>query len=208
MASATLVIRQDSVITQVIQLPQTTFTTRVVLSAATQAPVATSNHENTGGLTDAEIGAIVGAMLGVFILVVVIICCCCRRRLPQTITMPRTRGSYGSSYASDGWSEPPPKIRYVSPNRRPYFAPEQPRRPKRVRHARGTFEAREYVRPVPAPFPRGVPMVPTAPMEPQHVTWPPGTGQRELIPGAPKFPTYRALPIPNPRKAPKVRHFI
>ncbi|ESU12650.1 hypothetical protein FGSG_06546 [Fusarium graminearum PH-1] len=47
-----------------------------------------------------------------------------------------------------------------------------------------------WTRPVPVAIPRPVP-----------VQYPPPAAQREQVPGGPKFPTYRAIPIPNPRRA-------
>uniref|UniRef100_A0A0D2XES9 Uncharacterized protein n=1 Tax=Fusarium oxysporum (strain Fo5176) TaxID=660025 RepID=A0A0D2XES9_FUSOF len=46
-----------------------------------------------------------------------------------------------------------------------------------------------WTRPVPIPVARPVP-----------VQFPSPVVQREQIPGGPKFPTYRAIPIPNPRR--------
>ncbi|VTT61097.1 unnamed protein product [Fusarium fujikuroi] len=46
-----------------------------------------------------------------------------------------------------------------------------------------------WVRPVPIPVARPVP-----------VQFPSPVVQREQIPGGPKYPTYRAIPIPNPRR--------
>ncbi|KAF5013008.1 hypothetical protein FDECE_955 [Fusarium decemcellulare] len=164
-------IRQEAqVITQTVSLPSTTFTTHVTLGvAATDRPdpVVTSHHSNPNGLTDAQIGAIAGTVVGVFLLVLIVLCCCCRQRSrhPREVTIVterrRKRGSYGSSYASDGWSEPSP--------------------------LQG-----EWIRPIPMPTPRPMP-------QPTPVQHPAPVYQPEQIPGGPKYPTYRAIPIPNPR---------
>jgi len=37
---------------------------------------------------------------------------------------------------------------------------------------------------------------------------PPPPLPKERIPGGPKYPTYRAIPIPNPRRNPSVRHAL
>ncbi|CVK88255.1 uncharacterized protein FMAN_05020 [Fusarium mangiferae] len=149
--------RQEvQVITQTVSLPTTTYTTQVTLGVAsapaTDRPVVTSQHSGDG-LSSAQIGAIIGCIVGVFVLAFIIICCC--RRPKQ----PKKRRSYRSSYAdsSDGWSERMPN--------------------------------ENWVRPVPVPVARPVP-----------VQFPSPVVQREQIPGGPKYPTYRAIPIPNPRR--------
>ncbi|KAJ4268906.1 hypothetical protein NW762_002977 [Fusarium torreyae] len=152
-------IRQEAqVVTQTVYLPTTTYTTHVTLgvvsATATDRPVVTSQHSGDG-LSSAQIGAIVGSIVGVFILAFIVVCCCCRRpRRPV-----KRHRSYRSSYSGsdDGWSE--------------------------------AWPDENWTRPVPIPVGRPTP-----------VQFPPPVAQREQIPGGPKFPTYRAIPIPNPRR--------
>ncbi|KAK7408351.1 hypothetical protein QQX98_009499 [Neonectria punicea] len=153
-----LAIRQEvHVITQTLSWAHTTFTTHVTLGGEpTDTTQATDNHQGAGGLSDAQIGAIVGSVVGTFVLVVAILCCCCQRRpRPVRHNSRRSYASYSSSYM-EGFPEPAPP-------------------PK------------GYWRRTPQPSP---------------VQWPPPVAERvpERVPGGPKFPTYRANPIPNPRK--------
>ncbi|CAF3471040.1 hypothetical protein SNK03_007797 [Fusarium graminearum] len=155
-----MVIRQEAqVITQTVELPSTTYTTHVTLgvvsAAATDRPVAVPSQHSGDGLSGAEIGAIVGAVVGFFILSFVVVCCCCRRPRKQ-VKIRRSYRSYSGS--EDDWS-------VVMPHE-------------------------GWTRPVPVAIPRPVP-----------VQYPPPAAQREQVPGGPKFPTYRAIPIPNPRRA-------
>jgi hypothetical protein len=182
----TLAIRQDvHVITQTLSWQHTTFTTHVTLGGpatasaeaeATTRPtttaIPTEHHSGAGGLTDAQIGAIAGSIVGVFILVFVVLCCCCQRRPPPARHGDRrSYASYTSStyIVDDAPEQPPPP-----PPR--WYWPRTPRTPR----------APSVVRPSPV-----------------QSQWPPPVAER--IPGGPKFPTYRAIPIPNPRR-PNVVH--
>ncbi|RMJ18987.1 hypothetical protein BHE90_005055 [Fusarium euwallaceae] len=114
-------IRQEAqVITQTVVLPSTTYTTYVTLGVdATDRPVVTSHHSNPNGLSDKEIGIIVGTVVGVFIILMIAIRCCLRSGrvndihfVPPGRRMPHSkRCSYGSSYMEDGYSEAMGEIR-------------------------------------------------------------------------------------------------
>lgn len=196
--------RQDlHIITQTLTYPYTTFTTHVTLGtlpAQTDSPSATSSHDDNN-LTNAQIGAIVGAVVGVFLAVLFFIFCCLRRRrVVQVVSVPKSYRSSYSSYESrrGSYVEPEP---VVVPPPRPYFPQVvEPQRPyfqgglRRERHRRSRHHREgyipptgEYTRPVPDPY---APAPSYAP--------PPA----ERIPGAPKNPTYRAIPIakPNPMR--------
>ncbi|KAF5021265.1 hypothetical protein F66182_6663 [Fusarium sp. NRRL 66182] len=152
-------VRQEAqVVTQTAALPSATYTTHITLgvpsATATDRPVVTSQHSGDG-LSSAQIGAIVGAVVGTFILAFVVVCCCCRPRRPA-----KKRRGYRSGYGSDvsdGWSE-------AWPNE-------------------------NWTRPIPVPVSRPTP-----------VQYPRPVVQREQVPGGPKFPTYKAIPIANPRR--------
>jgi hypothetical protein len=155
-----MVIRQEAqVITQTVELPSTTYTTHVTLgvvsAAATDRPVVVTSQHSGDGLNGAQIGAIVGAVVGFFIVAFIVVCCCCRRPRKQV----KRRRSYRSySGSEDDWSVAMPH--------------------------------ENWTRPVPVPFSRPTP-----------VQYPPPAAHREQVPGGPKFPTYRAIPIPNPRRS-------
>ncbi|KAF4456026.1 hypothetical protein F53441_1747 [Fusarium austroafricanum] len=151
--------RQEAqVITQTVYLPTTTYTTHVTLGVvsasapATDRPVVPSQHSGDG-LSSAQIGAIIGSVVGVFIIAFILICCC---RRPKPVKKKRSH-RYSSDGWSDGWSDAMPH--------------------------------ENWTRPVPIPVARPIP-----------VQYPSPVAQREQIPGGPKFPTYRAIPIPNPRR--------
>ncbi|KAF4968398.1 hypothetical protein FSARC_4195 [Fusarium sarcochroum] len=153
-------IRQEAqVVTQTVYLPSTTYTTHVTLgvvsATATDRPVVTSQHSGDG-LSSAQIGAIVGSVVGVFILAFLVVCCCCRRPRRPVKRHRSSRSSYSGS-DGDGWSD--------------------------------AWPDENWTRPVPLPTGRPTP-----------VQFPRPVAQREQIPGGPKFPTYRAIPIPNPRR--------
>lgn len=189
------------IITQTITWPYTTFTTHVTLgtiAAQTEAPAATSSHDDNN-LTNTQIGAIVGSVLGVFLLVLLFIFCCLRRRRVKIVSVPKSyRSSYSSyesrraSYVEPVAVEPVVMVEPLPPRRPPmgYFQEGFRReRPRRSRHRREGYmqgppvPQGPYTRPVPDPY---APVPSYAP--------PPA----ERIPGAPKNPTYRALPIPKP----------
>ncbi|KAH7188184.1 uncharacterized protein B0J16DRAFT_336571 [Fusarium flagelliforme] len=152
-----MIPRQEAqVITQTVVLPSTTYTTHVTLSTDRPAVPVTSQHSGDG-LTSAEIGAIVGSVVGAFILAFIVVCCCCRRR-PRVKTVKRRRSERSYSGSEDDWS-------VVMPHE-------------------------NWTRPVPVPV-RG----------PTPVQYPRPAAVREQVPGGPKFPTYRAIPIPNPRRS-------
>lgn len=139
------------------------------------------------GLTNTQVGIIVGTIVGVFIFVAIVFYCCFQQRQRNRAMMTKNyRNSY-SSYASHDTA-------YVVEVQPPPRTPPPPqtwnrRRSSRPRSERYSFTATAaYSRPPPDPF--------SAPP-----TYPPPAVER--IPGGPKNPTYRALPIPNPRK-PKV----
>lgn len=217
----TLAIRQDvHVITQVLSWEHTTFTTHVTLGgpakttdaagATTTEPVASSSSsssttsapaqhgDSAGALTNAQIGAIVGSVVGVFVLALVVICCCCQRQPPPG----RRRGGGGGSNRHS-------RASYTSST----FIVDD-----------AAWEQQQRYHPQPQPQPQQQPTswfqwprAPRTPKTPASVArpsstyrgegeWPPPIAVAERIPGGPKFPTYRALPIPNPRRQPNVVH--
>ncbi|KAJ4329490.1 hypothetical protein N0V84_000125 [Fusarium piperis] len=228
-------IRQEAqVITQTVVLPSTTYTTYVTLGVdATDRPVVTSHHSNPNGLTDAEIGIIVGTVVGVFIILMIAIRCCLRSGrvndihfVPPGRRMPHSkRCSYGSSYMSDGYSEhmgevrpgkspqgQPPPQQWTHPMPQTYwpqpaqgywpqqapqeywnYAPPAPPPPKS--HAGKTSKKRRN-QPV---YGEGR-WVRTIPVPTTNLQFPPPVIDREQVPGGPKIPTYRAIPIANPNK--------
>jgi hypothetical protein len=105
-----------------------------------------------------------------FILAFVVVCCCCRRPRKQVKRRRSDRSSYASS--SDGWS--------------------------------GVLPNENWTRPVPVPVQVGrgpTPVQYPSPVAQRGRMREPMREQvREQIPGGPKFPTYRAIPIPNPRR--------
>lgn len=168
-------IRQEAqVIAQTVYLPTTTYTTLVTLGVAsapaTDRPVVVTSQHSGDGLTSTQIGAIAGSIVGVFILAFIVVCCCCRRPRKQVKRRRSDRSSYASS--SDGWS--------------------------------GVLPNENWTRPVPVAVPVGrgpTPMQYPSPVAQRGRMREPMREQvREQIPGGPKFPTYRAIPIPNPRR--------
>ena len=107
------------------------------------------------GLTSAQIGAIVGSILGFAALVLIVVCCVIVTRRRAAYYYHHHHHHHRSSSASSSMAGIPPPLNKPPPVR-----------------VRATMTERERVR----------------------------------IPGGPKYPTYRAIPIPNPRRHPKVRH--
>ena len=198
------------VITQTITLPSTTFTTHVTLgtiAAETDSPQAPGSHDDNH-LTNAQIGAIVGSILGVFILVLLVIFCCLRQRRVKVVPAPKSyRDSYSSYSTRASYGGPirvnpvrvepvivePVVVEQPSPPRPPsrgYWGGYRRERRHRSRRHREympePIPSGEYTRPIPNPYA-------PPPM-------PPPPAAEGLIPGAPKRPTYRAIPIPNPNK--------
>lgn len=120
------------------------------------------------GLTDAQIGAMVGAILGFIIIGLTFIFCCLRyrrnRRLWRIYQQQQRRNSKRYTVTTD--------YSYTSSVT---DVPPSPKKPAPVKTKR---RSADYPPPPP----------------------------KERIPGGPKFPTYRAIPIPNPRENPSVRH--
>ncbi|KAM6540263.1 hypothetical protein FALCPG4_001986 [Fusarium falciforme] len=225
-------IRQEAqVITQTVVLPSTTYTTYVTLGVdATDRPVVTSHHSNPNGLTDTEIGIIVGTVVGVFIILMIVIRCCLRSGrvndihfVPPGRRMPHSkRCSYGSSYMSDGYSEAmgevrrgktpqgqPPPQQWTQPMPQTYWTqPTQGYWPHQAQQ--------EYYYPPPPPPKSHASKTPkkrksqpvqgegrwvrTIPVPTTNLQFPPPVIDREQVPGGPKIPTYRAIPIANPNK--------
>lgn len=125
------------------------------------------------GLTNAQVGGIVGAVIGFTALILFLIfCCLSRRRYYYRNHQKRRRG--GGSYYSDSRSSTyTPSMVDVPPTAIP---PKARVRRTVAGDVRGWETAEE--RP------------------------------RERIPGGPRYPTYRALPIRNPRKVPQPRRHV
>lgn len=117
---------------------------------------AASIYGEHNGLTDGQIGAIVGSIVGFSIIVFLLVCC-------------------------------------VVNNRRRYYA----RHHHHHHHSRSSSGTSSMVGDPPVKKPP-----PVRVRESVRVT------ERARIPGGPRYPTYRAIPIPNPRKNPKVRHNV
>ncbi|KAH7170089.1 hypothetical protein EDB81DRAFT_774416 [Dactylonectria macrodidyma] len=194
--SQSIAARQEAhVIIQTLTWEHTTFTTHVTLSGSQptdSTTVVTEHHESSGGLTNAQVGAIVGSLVGFFVLVMIIICCCRRRPPPPPPRRHgdrRSYGSYSSSYFTDDTPEPwPPKGQYRRTPKpaTPRMMPPQQMPPQ--------FMPPQFIPPM---TPRSTRSHRSFVQRPPPVV--------ERIPGGPKFPTYRAIPIPNPRR-PTVPH--
>lgn len=160
------------ILTQTIIRPTTTFTTTITLGTiepvATETiaivPLPVSHH----GLSGAAIGAILGSVVGVVVLLLIVgFCYVGRRRMPityeeeKTTTMKKKKKRSSSSRTTRGIYEYTEEAVYYVP----------PRRKSSSRRASVTVQVQEPAVAV--------------------VT--------EKIPGGPKFPTYHAIPISNPR---------
>lgn len=150
--------------------------------SATAAPPTDTNinsradiYGSHNGLTNAQIGAVIGSIIGFTLLVLIIIFCAISRRRAQR---RRYRHRYHYDRSSSGSSSSGGGSEYRGrPVRKPPVA--------RVR--------------------RNVTVVDRDGWEGGYATHAGGVRERERIPGGPKWPTYRAIPIPNPRKNPNLR---
>lgn len=147
------VARQEPhVVTQTLTRQATTLVTRVTLgSTGTAAPtglvVPDADIEGNGhGLSSAQLGAILGSIAAVVVLIIVAGICFANKKKPRTAVYQGYGSSYGTSSTSDSL---PSRSR-----------PKKPRYPPRV---------------------------------------------VELIPGGSPYPTYRAIPIQNPRNPPPMK---
>ncbi|KAI5465420.1 hypothetical protein BGZ63DRAFT_399891 [Mariannaea sp. PMI_226] len=187
-----LAIRQDvQVITQTLAYEHTTFATHVTLGEQTMGGQATSalsipsatqvtvHQGSQGGLSDAQVGAIAGSVVGVFILGFIIFCCCWQGRRPPPARhgYRRSHAGYSGSYiVDDAYGRPSSKEHWPRSPSTSWPRPPSTHRPR-----------------TPSSYRR-------SPLQrPSSVPWPAPAAER--IPGGPKFPTYRAIPIPNPRRA-------
>lgn len=129
------------------------------------------------GLTHGQIGAIIGSIVGFTLFVLLLLCCSINRRREQR---QRYRHRYHYHERSSSGSSSSGGSEYRG---RPVRKPPAARMRRNV-----TVVDRDGV-------------------------WDDGHGgyaggwkrERERIPGGPKWPTYRAIPIPNPRKNPNLR---
>ncbi|RFU76662.1 hypothetical protein TARUN_5602 [Trichoderma arundinaceum] len=171
-APSLLQIRQNEfhILTQTLIRASTTFTT--VITLGTIEPVATStiavvplpvSHHH--GLSGGQIGAILGSVVGVVVLLLIVgFCYVGRRRMPityeeETVEKKKKRKGGSSSSTTRGLYEYTEDTVY-------YTVPKRKSSSRKVKVAVQT----------PAPVVIA-----------------------ERIPGGPKFPTYRAVPISNPR---------
>ncbi|KAL7791554.1 hypothetical protein V8C37DRAFT_141916 [Trichoderma ceciliae] len=171
-APSTLHIRQNEfhILTQTLIRPSTTITTTLTLG--TIEPVATStiavvplpvSHHH--GLSGGQIGAILGSIVGVVVLLLIVgFCYVGSRRVPITYEeekeeKKRKKQGRGSTRNTRGVHEYTEETVYYTPPRR-------------------KSSSRKVSVSVQTPAPAVV---------------------SERIPGGPKFPTYRAVPISNPR---------
>ncbi|KEY72476.1 hypothetical protein S7711_05151 [Stachybotrys chartarum IBT 7711] len=160
---AVLARQEPHVLTQTIIREFTTFTTVVTLgviptndpSGEPPSDESSSDSASAGGggggdgLNSLELGAILGSVFGVVVIVLLWYCCC------YTPVTPRTSYEY-RMHEYDSYRKSTGHVVDDAPTR-----PSAPRRPPPV---------------------------------------------AERIPGGPRYPTYRAIPIPNPRN-PRVRHY-
>ncbi|ORY60665.1 uncharacterized protein BCR38DRAFT_44210 [Pseudomassariella vexata] len=112
------VARRQVIITQTITYAQSTLTTVVTLGngdnddTATDTPrPSTGAGSSSGGLTQQQIGIILGCCLGVLVLILVIWFCCAfgRHRAYATSSTSSSHDSFMSSYISDVDGPPLPR---------------------------------------------------------------------------------------------------
>jgi hypothetical protein len=175
-APSPLNIRENEpyIFTQTIIRPSTTFVTTITLgtiepvttSTAAVVPLPISHHH---GLSGGQIGAILGSVVGVVVLLLIVgFCYVGSKRTPDTYeeekVKKRKRRSSRSTHSTRGI--------YQYTEEDVYYAP-----PKRKSSTRKVSVS------VQTPAPAVI---------------------SEKIPGGPKFPSYRAIPISNPRN-PQIR---
>ncbi|KAL7920186.1 hypothetical protein ACQKWADRAFT_165606 [Trichoderma austrokoningii] len=173
-------IRQDLVLTQTIIRPSTTFITTITFGTAEPAatsntatvpvPVPVSHHHH--GLSGSQIGAILGSVVGVVVLVLIIGFCYVGNKKStvayeeeEKVKKRKRRHSHSTRSSSHG------VYQYAEEDVYYYTAPKKKSSTKKTSVS------------VQTPAPAVV---------------------TERIPGGPKFPSYRAVPISNPRN-PQIR---
>lgn len=156
--------------------------------SATAAPPTDSNinsradiYGSHNGLSNAQIGAIIGSVIGFTVLVLLAIFCVMNRRRAERRRRRRERRYYEGNWTESSGSS--------SSGGKASLREEGVRKPPVARVRRNvTVVDRDqqgwdgYAR--------------DGRMREQ---------ERERIPGGPKWPTYRAIPIPNPRRNPNLR---
>ncbi|KAL7930303.1 hypothetical protein V8C35DRAFT_283663 [Trichoderma chlorosporum] len=169
-----LEIRQDfHILTQTIIRPSTTFITTITLGTVEPVttetiavvPVPISHHHD---LSSGQVGAILGSVVGVVVLLLIVgFCYVGQRRMPITYEeetkekrKTKRKGSSSSRTTRGVYKYSEEAVYYVPPKRK-----------SSSRRASVTVEVQE----------------------------PEAAIIAERIPGGPKFPTYRAIPISNPR---------
>lgn len=176
---APLNIRQDLILTQTIIRPSTTFVTTITFGATEPAattstvavvPVPISHHHN--GLSGAQIGAILGSVVGVVVLALIIGFCYVGKKKAtvtyeeeEKVKKKKRRNSHSTRSSTHG------VYQYAEEDVYYYTAPRKKSSTKKASVS------------VQTPAPAVV---------------------SERIPGGPKFPSYRAIPISNPRN-PQIR---
>ncbi|KAL7902966.1 hypothetical protein HDV63DRAFT_362736 [Trichoderma sp. SZMC 28014] len=172
-------IRQDLILTQTVIRPSTTFVTTITFGASEPAattdtvaavPVPISHHHN--GLSGAQIGAILGSVVGVVVLALIIGFCYIGKKKAtvayeeeEKVKKRKRRNSHSTRSSIHG------VYQYAEEDVYYYTAPRKKSSTKKASV------------PVQTPAPAVV---------------------SERIPGGPKFPSYRAIPISNPRN-PQIR---
>ena len=173
----------------------------------TEAPPTDTNTEPTGapnpenniygghnGLSSAQIGGIVGALVGFTVLVLLILYCAINRRREQRRRRHRRRYQqqrYVSSSSSS--SEDSSYLDYTSSSASSSVPPVKPLPKAKTKHHSHHSHSHRH-----QPGKKKVRIVEKTPR-----------GPRERIPGGEKFPAYRAIPVPNPREPhPKLRYQV
>lgn len=149
-------------------------------SVDSRADIYGGGHHN--GLTNAHIGAIIGSIIGFTLIVLILIFCAVNRRKEQR---RRYRHRYHHERSSSDSSTSGGSSYSF------YRGRGGVRKPPSAKTRRSAAAAVDGERVWHEGYAGGGKM-----------------GERERIPGGPKWPTYRAIPIPNPRRNPNLRRHV
>ncbi|KAG9259129.1 uncharacterized protein F5Z01DRAFT_642393 [Emericellopsis atlantica] len=146
--------------------------------AVVPAPVVLRIRGTSDGLTDRDAAAIAGSVVGSIIAILLMIFCCIKWTRYQSEIRRVNRRRHRSSSAFTSSSSSSSSSTSSEDRERPIrgVPVRPPPRAARPPPVRVSQSVRESVR------------------------------VSERIPGGPRYPTYKAIPIPNPRNNPKVKH--